>query len=293
MKRPWMKFYPADWRADPRLRMCSLAARGLWIDLISYMHEGEPYGHLNIDGVVPDLQGIASLVARPVAEVRKALDELQAKRVFSRTEAGAIYSRRMVRDAERSDEGRKQIEKRWGSSQNPNSPPNRSESQEPITQMLDTRNQKSESSLSAQGAERESEAKFGGGKVVPLPVGWSPSESDMDDARELGLSAAEIAQEIQTFMNHARDKKRRSADWRAAFSNWCIKSAKRLGRMPAKGRSTISDRPSVFVREGTQEWDEWQDHLRATTGKGSPCKNGGWHFASERPPAAAPRAQVH
>ena len=53
MTKPWLKFYPADWRADPRLRMCSLAARGLWIELMSYMHEGEPYGHLTIDGVPP------------------------------------------------------------------------------------------------------------------------------------------------------------------------------------------------------------------------------------------------
>lgn len=98
MSKPWMKFYPADWRADPRLRMCSLAARGLWIDLMSYMHEGRPYGYLTIDSVVPDVTNIAALVARPVSEVRKALIELEAKQVFSRAENGAIYSRRMVRD---------------------------------------------------------------------------------------------------------------------------------------------------------------------------------------------------
>lgn len=93
-----MKWYPADWRADPRLRMCSLAARGLWADLLSYMHEGTPYGHLTIDGVKPDMQGISSLVGRPIGEVRKAMAELESRQVFSRDEAGAIFSRRMVRD---------------------------------------------------------------------------------------------------------------------------------------------------------------------------------------------------
>jgi hypothetical protein len=34
-ERPWMKFYPADWRADPMLRVCSIGARGLWIELLS------------------------------------------------------------------------------------------------------------------------------------------------------------------------------------------------------------------------------------------------------------------
>jgi len=96
--RPWMKWYPADWRADPRLRMCSLAARGLWADLISYMHEGEPYGHLTIDGIEPNEPGIAALVARPLKEVKRALAELDRFQVFSRTEAGVIFSRRMVRD---------------------------------------------------------------------------------------------------------------------------------------------------------------------------------------------------
>lgn len=103
MNKPWLKFYPADWRADPRLRMCSLAARGLWIDLISYMHEGQPYGHLTVDSVQPTLNDIAALVARPVHDVRKALAELEAKQVFSRAESGAIYSRRMVRDKAKAD----------------------------------------------------------------------------------------------------------------------------------------------------------------------------------------------
>lgn len=100
-KKPWMKFYPADWRGEPRLRMCSFAARGLWIDLMSYMHEGTPYGHLTIEGHAPDLNEIASLTARPVSETRKALAELDARKVFSRSQEGTIYSRRMVRDADK------------------------------------------------------------------------------------------------------------------------------------------------------------------------------------------------
>jgi hypothetical protein len=106
MTKPWFKFFPADWRGDPRLRMCSLPARGLWIDLISYMHEGQPYGHLTIDGVVPSLSDIAALVARPLGEVRKAMDELEVKNIFSRDENGAIVSRRMVRDKTKADKDR-------------------------------------------------------------------------------------------------------------------------------------------------------------------------------------------
>lgn len=98
MKQPWMKFHPTDWRGEPRLRACSLAARGLWIDLICYMHEGMPYGHLTIEGDAPDLRAVAAFVGRPVAEVKKALTELEDRQVLSRTAAGVIFSRRMVRD---------------------------------------------------------------------------------------------------------------------------------------------------------------------------------------------------
>ena len=104
-RQPFMKWYPTDWRADPALRMCSLAARGLWIELIGYMHEGEPYGHLTINGVPPTIEDVAALVGRPMAEVRKAWSELEQRQVFSR-EGDAIYSRRMVRDKAKAEKDR-------------------------------------------------------------------------------------------------------------------------------------------------------------------------------------------
>ncbi len=106
MTRPWLKFYPADWRADPRLRLCSLGARGLWIELVGLMHESEPYGHLAIDGAPPAAAMIAALVGRPAHEVAKALAELEARRVFDRAANGAIVSRRMVRDRAKDERDR-------------------------------------------------------------------------------------------------------------------------------------------------------------------------------------------
>lgn len=100
-RRPWLRFYPSDWRSDPRLRMCSLSARGLWIDLISIMHEAEPYGHLVIGGTVPKLPEIAVLVGRPVKDVATALSELTAFGVCSLGDNGEVFSRRMVRDRQR------------------------------------------------------------------------------------------------------------------------------------------------------------------------------------------------
>jgi hypothetical protein len=106
MSQPFMKWYPTDWRADPKLRMCSLAARGLWIELIGYMHEGEPYGHLTINGITPSINDMAALVGRPLPEVRKALAELKDRQVYSTDDDGRMYSRRMVRDKAKAEKDR-------------------------------------------------------------------------------------------------------------------------------------------------------------------------------------------
>lgn len=104
---PWMRWYPADWRSDPRLRMCSLSARGLWIELIGLMHEATPYGHLLVSGVRPNNAQIASLVGAPEEQVVQAMAELSSAGVFSTNKDGVVYSRRMTRDHKKAATARK------------------------------------------------------------------------------------------------------------------------------------------------------------------------------------------
>lgn len=104
---PWMKFYPQDWRADEKLRMCSLAARGLWIEMLALMHRSERYGHLLVSGRVPTDAQLAVLVGASPEQVAMLLDELASADVFSRAASGAIYSRRMTRDKRKSEKARK------------------------------------------------------------------------------------------------------------------------------------------------------------------------------------------
>ena len=99
-KRPAFQFYPSDWRTDPGLRLCSIAARGLWIEMLCLMHEGEPYGHLTVQGRQISSDMLARLVGEPPASVKKWLKELEENDVFSLSEEGVIFSRRMVRDEE-------------------------------------------------------------------------------------------------------------------------------------------------------------------------------------------------
>lgn len=104
---PWMKFYPGDWRSDPKLRMCSIAARGLWIEMLALMHEAKPYGHLVISGQTPTAAQLAVLVGAQPDQIPKLLEELESVGVYSKTGEGVIYSRRMVRDDKRAKHARK------------------------------------------------------------------------------------------------------------------------------------------------------------------------------------------
>lgn len=97
MKRPSFQFYPADWRNDAGLKLCSLSARGLWIEMICIMHAAEPYGHLCAAGRPLDTRDLSKLVGESERDVKKWLDELIRNNVCS-SEGGAIVSRRMVRD---------------------------------------------------------------------------------------------------------------------------------------------------------------------------------------------------
>lgn len=98
-KLPAFQFYPADWKSDLGVRVSSLEARGLWIELMCLMHHGTPYGHLTINGIPIEDKNIWKLVAGSPNETKRSLKELEEHNVFSRDSKGIIFCRRMVRDA--------------------------------------------------------------------------------------------------------------------------------------------------------------------------------------------------
>ena len=98
IKRPASQYYWGDWRRDTALQACSLEARGLWHEMNCLMHDCEPYGHLCVGGAPMLPAQLARLVGTTPKACADLLAELEAAGVFSRTGAGVIYSRRMVRD---------------------------------------------------------------------------------------------------------------------------------------------------------------------------------------------------
>ena len=98
MKRPSFQFYPGDFFRDPGVRAISFAARGLWTDMLCLMHESDRRGYLQLNGKPVNAEQLARMTGGSTDEVSRLLQELDNSGVFSRTEHGVMYSRRMVRD---------------------------------------------------------------------------------------------------------------------------------------------------------------------------------------------------
>ncbi len=98
-KLPWIKFWPGAHLNEPSLKLSSLSARGLWADLWPMMVEAPTRGILTMpNGDNPTIEQIAKLVGSGEGEVKAAMNELEKNGVFSRTEDGAVFSRRIVRE---------------------------------------------------------------------------------------------------------------------------------------------------------------------------------------------------
>jgi len=97
-KRPSFQFYPSDWLRDTALRSCSTGARGLWMDMICHMHEGNPYGYLKVGDKVILPANLARMVGESVEVVEEWLQELKEANVYDIATDGSMCSRRMIRD---------------------------------------------------------------------------------------------------------------------------------------------------------------------------------------------------
>jgi hypothetical protein len=100
-KRPAFQWYPGDHRRDTGIQVCSFMARALWREMLDLMHEGSPYGHLAAGEEAIEPEELARLVGLELSQVETLLKELERRKVFSRTDKGIIYSRRMVRDEQK------------------------------------------------------------------------------------------------------------------------------------------------------------------------------------------------
>lgn len=103
----WTKFYWADWESDPALRLCSIAAQGLWMRMLCIAAAHDPIGYVSVAGRGLSETDLARMTGVAESEVIILLGELDRNGVFSRDRHGRIYSRRMVSDEKKSANARR------------------------------------------------------------------------------------------------------------------------------------------------------------------------------------------
>jgi len=102
--RPAQQWYWDDWFSAFDVRMCSLGARGLWVDMIGIMWKAEIRGTLTVNGKQIDGKGLAKILGEDEKEVQECLDELEENNVYSRLEDGTIICRRMFKESKRKED---------------------------------------------------------------------------------------------------------------------------------------------------------------------------------------------
>lgn len=99
-KKPSFQFYPGDWLKDPALRMCSPAARGVWMDLLCLLHECPQRGVFRIKKGAEMLPVSVKNISNSIAGCKpKMVQELINNGVvYTARKDDALYCKRLVKD---------------------------------------------------------------------------------------------------------------------------------------------------------------------------------------------------
>jgi hypothetical protein len=241
----WVKWHFDRWRNDEGLRMCGLAARGLWADLLAIMHGCDPYGHLSIKGREPTPKQVASMVGMTSErEVKSLLQELEDAGVFSRNNAGMIYCRRMVRDNAARIAGRQ-----FGATGG--NPALKRDGQEtgkpsPITGRDNPpgkpREEKKREEREKEGEEiqRKSVAPSRSDKGTRLPDDWQPDAKGLAVAEHEGIDLDRTLLRFRNYWKAKPGKEGRKTDWDRTWENWCT-SGYNTGNGRANGAAVLGN----------------------------------------------------
>lgn len=236
MSKPWMKFYPADWQADPALRSCGISARGVWVELLCLMQKSDPVGYLLVNGKAPRAKALATLCGASERETQRALKELENAGVYSRTDDGVIFSRRMVRDEEKAarDKANGATGGNPGLKAGVNPPVKPTVDDGDKAQKPEARIQKEEPPTPLEGGDRTRRRK----SKIPIPDGFPDQALIAEQQQIVRVAGADVdvKHQAERFRDWALANDRRYADWTATFRNWI--------------RTSISDRPTFSKASG-------------------------------------------
>jgi hypothetical protein len=255
------RWYFPDWLSDLGVRASSLAARGLWIDLlaIASSNKGRYHGFVVIAGRAPTTEQIARLINSLPDEVEKLLIELEKNGVFSRDKRGKIYSRRMVRAEKNRTNGRlggnpKLL--KTNESQNPVQPdPNpliplpipKPSPEEESTPLPPKRGKRVAKTKATKPKTRREDQ----GHVIPPD--WQPAGRCMALGRQKGFTTAQINDMAEAMREwsraNAHRKEARKTSWDDTFCNW-IRRAEERSKEKSNGQNRSTGQSGDGSRNG-------------------------------------------
>lgn len=283
---PWDKFYWNDWENDPALKLCSLSAQGLWMRMLCICAKADPKGYLLVAGQSLSPADLASLVGKTEAEIETLLTELTSKGVLSLDRKSRIYSRRMVRDVNKSRTARQngrfggnptlwQQRENRASDNPPLKPPDKPHKPE----------------------AREFSNENSSIRTKPTSRFAYPEDFDLQFWKQYPTDELMSKKEaFKVWKRMTPDEQASAIAAVPAFRAYCsshpdyrpVHAVRFLSQDRSSGFAEVAERTagSIFVKRGTAQWKAWDAHYRKTTGKSPPTdSHDGWRFPSEYPPA--------
>jgi hypothetical protein len=264
MKRPAFQFYTKDWQTNLKLRRCSPAARGVWIDVLCLMHQSDEYGVLRWS-----LKEIANTAGASLAHVRELADKGVLKGgdqgcepyIFTPRHAGKVgdpvvlieatrtacwYSSRFVRDEY--VRGRRGEGTRFDTDHQP-------ESRSPKVRVGDELGDGPPvSNLQFTNPLQEPSVPSEGGTAKPRAARKCPKWFEVDEKLRAwaadGFSAVDLALETDKFRDHTFGHA--ITDWPGAWRNWIRKAAE----FRPRGAAPLNRQEALEKRNRTVA-DEW------------------------------------
>lgn len=283
------------------LRTCSLAARGLWIEMLCVMSEAEPRGYLLRRGRPVGMKELSVFAGTTVEIVERLVKELDQAGVFSRTPEGTIFSRRMVRDEENAARSRANGAKGG----NPALKASVDEKQR-LTEIQVNPKDLFEVAGDDKTQKPEARVQKEGNLTVPCPKRVRTRRQYTPDFEafwegyptDSNMSKAEAFAEWERL---TEDERRDATVSLPAFRGYCtshpdyrpIHANRYLSKRRWEGhlKTATAVQQRVFVGQGSPQWDAWCRYYRATKGTSPPVDDrGGWNFPSEWPPKMAQSA---
>lgn len=265
MALPWSKFFWSDYASDPALKLCSLAAQGLWMRMLCIAAEHEPVGYVAVNGEGLDVEGIAALCGARIEQVEECLAELRRRGVYSVDRRGWIYSRRLINDAKKSRKasesgklgGNPTLRKQTGNS-------GALKGEDKGGDKLVPKPQKPE-------ARVHKKKDFVEKSEHPLPADWQPEpfgDGSKSKAIVDGWPNDHLALQVEKFRAYHTGHGTKWRDWQKAWATWVLNAGPYVARVPRHPAPSGSDDATrnYLIDEIRQE-REWADRQKQAAGR--------------------------